>query len=132
MTQEQVSDTITIEQLYAMQEVVSNLEAALKIKREQFLDACRRWYPQEQKNEYCKPDYELHWISRSVRSVVAAKLKQDMPSTYNLIVKETVNVADAEKALGDTLEHYITIRTTYSPKVIRCYEMDDHMVSREK
>ena len=107
-----------------MQETVSNLEATLKIKKEQFLDACRRWYPREQKAEYCDgSEYELHWIPRPVRSIIAAKLKQDMPSTYNLIVKETVNLADAEKALGDEIKDYIKINTTYSPKVIVCPDM---------
>ena len=124
MSQEDLTG-ITIKQLYAMQEVVDNLEARLKIKKEQFLDACKRWYPQEQKGEYCDGSYELHWIPRPVRSIIAAKLKQDKPSTYSLIVKETVNVADAEKALGDEVVHYVATRTTYSPKIILCPDMDE-------
>jgi hypothetical protein len=118
MTQEQLSNAITIQQLFAMQREIDNLESTLKIKKERFLDACRRWYPDET-NVYADDlGHEMHWIPRSVRSIVAAKLKQDMPSTYNMLVKESVNLSDAERALGDEVEKYITTRTTYSPKII--------------
>jgi predicted nucleic-acid-binding protein len=111
----------TLKELYIMQETVTSLEATLKMKREEFLDACHQWYSQERQKEYCDiSGYELHWIPLPVRSIVAAKLKQDMPSTYNLIVKESINLIDAEKALGSAVERYITTRTTFSPKVIVC------------
>jgi hypothetical protein len=41
-----------------------------------------------------------------------------MPTTYNSIVKESVHLADAEKALGEEIESYIVTKTTYSPKII--------------
>jgi isocitrate lyase len=133
MTEEQLSNAITIQHLFKMQVEVDNLESTLKIKREQFLDACRRWYPGGVTTALDEPvstiysdksGYELHWIPRSVRSIVGAKLKQDMPATYNMLVKESVTVSDAEKALGDDVEKYITTRTTYSPKIILLPESD--------
>lgn len=129
MTQEQYLEKPTIQDLFGQQTEVDNLESTLKLKREQFFHTCHRWYPEECTNTREQPlihmysdelGYELHWIPRSVRSIIAPKLKEELPHTYQMIVKESVNLADAEKALGDEVKKYITTRTTYSPKIIHC------------